>query len=127
MMTGRIRTIPTRASRRGRMGARIWLTRPSTQWTWRRERLSRSRYTATIQETVAEAGERTTTVFLDADSDDVVKQVSADGPREVVTDKGYHSRATRREAGAMESTLVRSGRDASDAFARPGKHSQAAG
>jgi transposase len=49
--------------------------------------------TATIQETVAEAGERITTVVTDTDSDEVVKQVSAEGPREVVTDKGYHSRA----------------------------------
>jgi transposase len=49
--------------------------------------------TATIQETVAEAGERITTVVADTDSDEVVKQVSAEGPREVVTDKGYHSRA----------------------------------
>jgi transposase len=49
--------------------------------------------TATIQETVAEAGERITTVVADADSNEAVKQVSADGPREVVTDKGYHSRA----------------------------------
>src|SRR5665213_1712966 len=29
----------------------------------------------------------------DGGSDEVVKQVSAEGPREVVTDKGYHSRA----------------------------------
>jgi transposase len=49
--------------------------------------------TATIQETVAEAGERIATVVADAGNDEVVKQVSADGPREVVTDKGYHSRA----------------------------------
>jgi transposase len=49
--------------------------------------------TATIQETVAEAGERITTVVADTDSDEVVQQVSAEGPREVVTDKGYHSRA----------------------------------
>src|SRR6202140_5086838 len=49
--------------------------------------------TATIQETVAEAGERITTVVADADSDEVAKQVSAEGPCEVVTDKGYHSRA----------------------------------
>ena len=49
--------------------------------------------TATIQETVAEAGERIATVVADANSDEVVKQVNADGPREVVTDKGYHSRA----------------------------------
>ena len=32
-------------------------------------------------------------MVADADNDEVVKQVSADGPREVVTDKGYHSRA----------------------------------
>jgi transposase len=49
--------------------------------------------TATIQETVAEAGERITSVVADADNDEVAKQVSAEGPREVVTDKGYHSRA----------------------------------
>jgi transposase len=49
--------------------------------------------TATIPETVAEAGERITSVVADADGDEVVKQVSTDGPREVVTDKGYHSRA----------------------------------
>jgi len=49
--------------------------------------------TATIQETVAEAGERITSIVADTDDDEVVKQVSAEGPREVVTDKGYHSRA----------------------------------
>ena len=49
--------------------------------------------TATIPETVAEAGERITSVVADTNGDEVVKQVSADGPREVVTDKGYHSRA----------------------------------
>ena len=49
--------------------------------------------TATIQEKVAEAGERIAAVVADADSDEVAQQVSADGPREVVTDKGYHSRA----------------------------------
>jgi transposase len=48
--------------------------------------------TATIPETVAEAGERVTSVVADANGDEVVRQVSADGPREVVTDKGYHSR-----------------------------------
>jgi transposase len=53
--------------------------------------------TATIQETVAEAGERITSVVADTDNDDVAKQVSAEGPREVVTDKGYHSRAVMRE------------------------------
>ncbi len=49
--------------------------------------------TTTIQETVAEAGERITSVVADTDNDEVAKQVSAEGPREVVTDKGYHSRA----------------------------------
>jgi hypothetical protein len=29
----------------------------------------------------------------DTDNDEVARQVSAEGPREVVTDKGYHSRA----------------------------------
>ncbi|HEV2200771.1 MAG TPA: transposase [Bryobacteraceae bacterium] len=48
--------------------------------------------TETIQETVAEAGERITTVVADTDNDETAKQVSAEGPREVVTDKGYHSR-----------------------------------
>lgn len=49
--------------------------------------------TETIPETVAEAGERITSVVADAHGDATVKQVSTDGPREVVTDKGYHSRA----------------------------------
>jgi transposase len=49
--------------------------------------------TATIQETMAEAGERITSVVADVDNKEAVKQVSAEGPREVVTDKGYHSRA----------------------------------
>src|ERR1700688_3482411 len=75
------------------MVARILAPKASMRGTWRPERLSASRCTATIQETVAEAGERITTVVADADSDEVAKQVSADGPHEVVTDKGYHSRA----------------------------------
>jgi transposase len=49
--------------------------------------------TKTIQETVAEAGERITSVVADTDHDEVAMQVSAEGPRELVTDKGYHSRA----------------------------------
>jgi transposase len=49
--------------------------------------------TATISETVAEAGERITSVVADTHGAEVVKHVSTDGPREVVTDKGYHSRA----------------------------------
>jgi transposase len=48
--------------------------------------------TATLPETVAEAGERITSIVADADNGEVVKLVSAEGPREVVTDKGYHSR-----------------------------------
>jgi len=36
-------------------------------------------------------------VVADAGGDEVVKRVSTDGPREVVTDKGYHSRALVRE------------------------------
>src|ERR1700688_4967713 len=51
----------------------------------------------TIQETVAEAGERITCIVADTDNDTVAKQVSAEGPREVVTDKGYHSRAVASE------------------------------
>jgi transposase len=133
--------------------------------------------TATIPETVAEAGERITSVVADTHRAEAVKQASTDGPREVGTDKGYHSRAlvsetdrvggahillgtgsgtatvaratagttsgvcesaahswrtrppavapARREAGAMESTLVRPGRDAPPTSARPRKHSQA--
>jgi len=53
--------------------------------------------TATIQETVAEAGERITSVVADTGNDEVVKRLSAEGPRQVVTDKGYHSRAVIRE------------------------------
>ncbi len=36
-------------------------------------------------------------MVADTDDDEVAKQVSAEGPREVVTDKGYHSRAVVRE------------------------------
>jgi len=32
-------------------------------------------------------------IVADTHGDEGVKQVSTDGPREVVTDKGYHSRA----------------------------------
>jgi transposase len=48
--------------------------------------------TQTIQETVAEAGERITAIVADTEHNEEVKQISAEGPREVVTDKGYHSR-----------------------------------
>jgi transposase len=43
--------------------------------------------TKTIQETVAEAGERITSIVADSDNDEVIQQVSAEGPCEVVTDK----------------------------------------
>jgi transposase len=49
--------------------------------------------TQTIQETVAEAGERITSSVADTGNEEVLQQVSAEGPREVVTDKGYHCRA----------------------------------
>jgi transposase len=49
--------------------------------------------TETIQETVAEAGERITQVVAEADNSEMARRVSAEGPREVITDKGYHSRA----------------------------------
>ena len=49
--------------------------------------------TETIQETVAEAGERITSVVAEADNSERARRVSAEGPREVITDKGYHSRA----------------------------------
>lgn len=54
--------------------------------------------TETIQKTVAEAGERITAVVADADPKDqnnaeMFECVSADGPLELVTDKGYHSKA----------------------------------
>jgi len=48
--------------------------------------------TATIPETAAEAGVRITSLVASTNGDEVVKQVSTDGPREVVTDKGCHSR-----------------------------------
>lgn len=39
-------------------------------------------------------------MVADADHDEVIEQVSAGGPREVVTDKGYHSRAVVSELAA---------------------------
>ena len=49
--------------------------------------------TKTIQETVAEAGERITSWWQIPTTTKWQVQVSAEGPRELVTDKGYHSRA----------------------------------
>jgi hypothetical protein len=45
-----------------------------------------------IPETAAEAGVSITSVVASTNGDEVVKQVSTDGPRVVVTDKGCHSR-----------------------------------
>ena len=42
---------------------------------------------------MAEAGERITSVVVEADRDEVARGVSAEGPREVIPDKGYHNRA----------------------------------
>jgi hypothetical protein len=85
------------------MGARIWPTRPSMLWTETGAIVAVTLHgadegdTKTIQETVAEAGERITSIVADTDNDAVAKQVSAEGPREVVTDKGYHSRGSERD------------------------------
>ena len=49
--------------------------------------------TQTIQETVAEAGKRIASIVADAGNEEVHQQVSTEGPREVVTDNGYQSRA----------------------------------
>ena len=38
-------------------------------------------------------GERITSVVAEADNSEMARRVSAEGPREVITDKGYHSRA----------------------------------
>ena len=46
-----------------------------------------------FSETVAEAGERITSVVAETNNEEVGERVNAEGPREVVTDKGYHSRA----------------------------------
>ncbi len=50
---------------------------------------------------MAEAGERITTIVADANDSEAAKRVSAEGPREVVTDKGYHSRAVVNETGRV--------------------------
>jgi transposase len=90
---GRIRAIPMPASPRWRMGARIWLTRPNTQWMWRPERTSRSRHgadvgdTRTIPETIVEAADCITSVVADTIGNEAVEQAGTNGPREVITDK----------------------------------------
>lgn len=48
--------------------------------------------TTTIVETVAEAGERIAETAAEANSEEASECVNPEGPREVVTDKGYHSK-----------------------------------
>ena len=47
---------------------------------------------ATIVETVAEAGERIAQTAAETNSEEAGEVVNPQGPREVVTDKGYHSK-----------------------------------
>jgi transposase len=49
--------------------------------------------TQTLMETMVEAGEQITPVVIESANPETVQQVSAEGPQQVVTDKGYHSRA----------------------------------
>jgi transposase len=48
--------------------------------------------TTTIVETVAEAGERIADAAAETNSEQAGERVNPEGPREVVTDKGYHSK-----------------------------------
>lgn len=48
--------------------------------------------TTTIVDTVAEAGERIAETAAETNSEEVGERVNPEGPREVVTDKGYHSK-----------------------------------
>ncbi len=48
--------------------------------------------TTTIVETVAEAGERIAETAAETNDEEVSERVNPEGPSEVVTDKGYHSR-----------------------------------
>ncbi|MEN6535878.1 MAG: transposase [Bryobacteraceae bacterium] len=48
--------------------------------------------TTTIVETVAEAGERISATAAESNSEEVGARVNPEGPREIVTDKGYHSK-----------------------------------
>jgi len=48
--------------------------------------------TTTIAETVAEAGERIAKTAAETNSEPTGERVNSEGPREVVTDKGYHSK-----------------------------------
>ncbi len=48
--------------------------------------------TSTIVETVAQAGEQIAETAAEINSEEVGERVNPEGPREVVTDKGYHSK-----------------------------------
>jgi transposase len=48
--------------------------------------------TTTIVETVAEAGERIAEAAAETNREEVGERVNPEGPREIVTDKGYHSK-----------------------------------
>jgi transposase len=48
--------------------------------------------TSTITDTVAEAGERISATAEETNNEEVGERVNPEGPREVVTDKGYHSK-----------------------------------
>src|SRR3954469_21249987 len=47
--------------------------------------------TTTVVETVAEAGERIAETAAETNSEEAGERVNPEGPREIVTDKGYHS------------------------------------
>jgi transposase len=48
--------------------------------------------TSTIVETVAQAGEQIAEMAAETNNEEVGERVNPEGPREVVTDKGYHSK-----------------------------------
>jgi len=48
--------------------------------------------TTTVVETVAEAGERIAETAAETNSEEAGERVHPEGPREIVTDKGYHSK-----------------------------------
>ena len=48
--------------------------------------------TTTVVETVAQAGERIAETAAETNSEEAGERVNPEGPREIVTDKGYHSK-----------------------------------
>jgi transposase len=63
--------------------------------------------TTTVVETVAEAGERIAETAEAVNNEEVGERVDADGPAEIVSDKGYHSNAVLRklEGGGVRSYI----------------------